>query len=61
MGLSGKAYQVERMVIGLMIGLASINRRATDNGTPLSVSALNNGIMAQSHTGKARPLTMAAP
>ena len=35
---------MERMVIGLMIGLASINRRATDNGTPLSVSALNNGI-----------------
>ena len=59
-GLSGKAYQVDRIVIGLMIGLASINGWLQIM-VPLSVSALNNGIIAQSQTGKAKPLTMAAP
>ena len=60
-GLSGNAYQVERMVIGFIIGLASINKRATDKGIPLSISALNKGMIAQSQIGKAKPLTIAAP
>ena len=60
-GLSGNAYHVESMVTGLMIGLASINRSATDRGIPLSTRALNSGMMAQSQIGNAKPLTIAAP
>ena len=52
---------LQSIVTGLMIGLASINRSATDRGIPLSTSALNRGMIAQSQIGNAKPLIIAAP
>jgi len=58
-GWLGKAYKVEAITIGFIIGAASINVTAAGRGTPFLISLAPTGTMEQSQTGKKNPANIA--